>query len=495
MSNCKEGPSRKMRMSQWQESTSSNVNFEMNSKIASSTSEFSRNFAKIKAWRAEGIKLLNEPFQVAVIDDFLSDKQQTKSLVNEIQSMEFTRKQMDLYEFYQTTDLANATTLYLASFFNFLSTDIRNWMQQVTGMKFQKVSASCSMYNSGDFLLSHDDLLTDRLIAFVFYLTPWDDKEKWTEAMGGALELFASDSDGQPKFPVAHKVCPANNQFVFFKVEKKSHHQVGEVLNKDYPRLTINGWFHGHKDNPHYDVDAVRIKKPNVLKFAPPNDEKCQFEEIISKSYLKGDVKQSIQRQIEENSEASLGEFLKDEFLLKLSEELKSAKYFLKGPANQQNYEVLDVKSLSKSSNVAKFLNTMASKQFFHLLHEYTELDLHENSQTHPKCRVELQRWKGGCYTLIGDPSTYANDSLDLIFYIGNNENVGIVNYLTPEGHQDEDEEEEDDESVLLTVYPQNNSLNLVYRSAGTANFMKYCYKSTIMEDAFNYILVCSYKE
>lgn len=462
--------------------------------MSSSTLEFSRNFAKINAWSQKGIKLMNKPFQVAVIDDFLSDKLQTKNLVNEIQTIEFTRKQMDLYEFYQTTDLANITTPYLKSFYNFISTDIRNWMQQITGMKFQKVSASCSMYNCGDFLLSHDDLLTDRLIAFVFYLTPWDGVEKWTEEMGGALELFASDSDGQPNFPVAMKVCPANNQFVFFKVEKKSHHQVEEVLNKDYSRLTINGWFHGSKDNPHYDADAVRVKKPNILKFKAPNDEECQFDKIINNSYLKSDIKQSIQRQIEENSEASLGEFLKPDFLSKVSEELKYAKFCIKGPANQQNYDVLDVKSLLKTSNVLKFLNIMASKQFFHLLYEYTELDLQENSKTHPKCRVELQRWKGGCYTLIGDPSTYENDSLDLIFYIGNNENVGIVHYLTP------DEEtvistEEDDESALLTVYPQNNSLNLVYRSGGTANFMKYCYKSTVMEDEFNYILVCSYKE
>lgn len=491
----KEGPSKKMKGDQWKESQTS-TSFKMSSQFLNENliQNFSSNFHKISSWKSNGIKLLNDPFQVSVVDNFLSDKSMIKNLVEEIQSMEWTRKQMDLYEFHQTVDLANVSTPFLSAFYTFINSDLRNWMEELTGMKFQKVSASCSMYNCGDFLLSHDDLLTDRLIAYVFYLSPWDSVEKWNEDMGGALELFSSNSDGQPEFPTIHKIFPANNQFAFFKVEKKSHHQVGEVLTKDYPRLTINGWFHGFKDNPNYDADAIKVRKPNVLKFKPPNNEKFDINEIINKSYLESAIKTSIQSQIEENSEAALVEFLKNEFLSKITSELKSAEWKVKGPANQQNFETLEVNSLGNSSNLLKFLNFVASKEFFQLLHEFTELDLNENTKNKPKCRVEFQRWKGGCYTLIGDPSTYQNDTLDLIFYIRNNENVGIVNYLTPEGHQDEETDEED-ESVLLTVYPQNNSLNLVYRSSGTTNFTKYCYKSTVMDDEFNYILFCSYKE
>lgn len=490
-----EGPSTKIKKSKWIESElSTNIAFKMNPVISDAhfIDEFSRKFSNIDSWQEKGLSLLNDPFQVAVIEDFLSDKTLIKSLVEEIQNMEWTRKQMDLYEFYQTTDLANVTTPYLQQFYKFINNEFRSWMQGVSGMKFQKVSASCSMYNNGDFLLSHDDLLTDRLIAYVFYLSPWESATKWTQSMGGALELFSCDTNGQPKFPVSYKVYPANNQLAFFKVEKKSHHQVGEVLSKEFPRLTINGWFHGYKSNPHYDADAVRLKKSNMPKFQLPNSEKCNFEEIINESYLKDDVKESIQKQIEENSEAALCMFLKSDFLLKISDELKTAKWNIKGPANQSNYEVLDIDCLRKSSKLLKFINMITSEKFYKLLHEYTELDLQKN-------RIEFQRWKGGCYTLIGDPSTYQNDTLDLIFYIGNNESVGVVNYLTPEGHQEEDSvistEDDDDGSVLLTVYPQNNSLNLVYRSSGTANFIKYCYKSGFMKDKFNYILFCSYKE
>lgn len=484
----------------WIESNFDDSQIKMNSKLSSEAfvSEFASNFANNSPWKSDEIKLLNNPFQVGVIENFLAEKSFTQKLVDEIQTLDWTRKQMDLYEFFQSTDLANVTSPCLSNFYNFINTEMRSWMEKLTGMKFQKISASCSMYNGGDFLLSHDDLLTDRMIAFVYYLSPWDGVHKWNESMGGALELFATDADGQPKFPAFVKVPPANNQLTFFKVEKKSHHQVGEVLTKEYPRLTINGWFHGFGNNPHYDADAVRVKKPNMLKFKKPNDEEFNLVELINPDYLKNEVKKSIQIQIEENSEASLIEFFKPQFLAEINDELKKCSWTLKGPANQQNYETLSINSLQKSPQVSKLLNLLSSKQFFNLLYEYTELDLNEGSKNKPTCRVELQRWKGGCYTLIGDPSTYQDDTLDLIFYIGNNENIGVINYLTPEGKKDSESvvsSEEDDELVLLTVYPQNNSLNLVYRNGGTAHFTKYCYKSTVMKDDCNYILFCSYKE
>lgn len=459
---------------------------------------FTEHFAKNNSMKAEGTKLMNQPFQVAVLDNFLAEKTIIPNLITEMETMEWTRKQMDLYEFYQTTDLANVTSEHLAKFYNLLNTDVRSWMEKITEMKFQKISASCSMYNCGDFLLTHDDLLSDRLIAFVFYLSPWEGKEKWKKSDGGALELFEIDEEGQPKFPVNVKVLPANNQFVFFKVEKKSYHQVGEVLSKDYPRLTINGWFHGFQDNADFDSDAVKVKKLNVPLFKTPNDLKLQLSEFINKMYLKQSIKTSVQKQIEENSEAALGDFFVNGFHAKVAEELqsRSLKWIVTGPSNQQNFEVLDTANLSENSNVKKLIDLMPSKVMLKLLHEYTELDLHGPGANKPKCVVEIQRWKGGCYTLLGDPSTYDNDTLDLILYFGSNENIGVITYLTPdEDHSSVVSSDNEVEPVLLTIYPQNNFLNIVFRSGGTAKFTKYSSKSSVMTSDFNYILFCSYKE
>jgi prolyl 3-hydroxylase /prolyl 3,4-dihydroxylase len=506
------GPSKKMvKLSKWIESdlsTSDNEKTHSSSVALNQVlsqrnfiQNFGQSFSRNTSLKSTNCKLTNDPFLVTVVDDFLAEKSMIPNLVTEMESLDWTRKQMDLYEFYQTTDLANIQSQHLAQFFNFLNTDVKNWMQQLTGMKFQKISASCSMYNCGDFLLTHDDLLSDRLIAFVFYLSPWEGKESWTEAMGGALELFSTDAEGQPKFPVKNKILPANNQFVFFKVEKKSYHQVGEVLTKDYPRLTINGWFHGFEDNVDFDADAVKVKTPNVPIFRSPVNSSPKFNQFINKTYLKDGIKVSIQKQIEENSEAALGDFLINEFHKTVLEELQDPKlkWTTKGPSNQQNYDCLNTESLRNAENVKTLLDMMSSSVMFKLLHEYTELDVHGPNAKKPKFTAEIQRWKGGCYTLIGDPSTYNNDTLDLILYFGCNDNVGTITYLTPEEEHADSQSiassEVEDEPVLLTVYPQNNFLNIVYRSQGTAKFTKYCSKSSFMESEFNYILFCSYKE
>lgn len=526
-SNC--GPSRKMaKLSKWSESEISNEtaiavsatpdiqcevsatpNIQPTLAKALNRKEyvenFSTSFSSKKAWTGKNTSLINHPFQVATVNNFVGDPLVIPKLVAEMETMEWNRKQMDLYEFYQSTDLANVTTPNLAQFYKFLNGDVRSWMEQLTAMKFKKISASCSMYNCGDFLLTHDDLLSDRLIAFVYYLSPWNGKDAWTESMGGALDLFGTDKDGQPKFPPSKKVLPANNQFVFFKVEKKSYHQVAEVLTKEYPRLTINGWFHGFSDNVDFDADAVKVKKPNVVVFKPPVDDSDALKHLktfVNKTYLKESIKTSIQKQIEENSEAALGEFLKGDLHVDIAKELQSKtfKWTTKGPSNQQNYDCLNIDSVPKHSSLKLLLDLLASKVMFQLLFEYTELDLHGSKANKPKCSIEVQRWKGGHYTLIGDPSTYSDDTLDLILYFGGNDSAGVITYLTPE--EDSTAEtasiatsDNEDEPVLLTIFPQNNFLNIVYRSQGTAKFTKYCSKSAVMDSEFNYILFCSYKE
>lgn len=463
--------------------------------------EFSQSFKTNQKFSASQVQLINDPFQVSTVDDFLGDNKCIVNLTAEMETIEWTRKQMDLYEFYQTTDLANIRSKSLAQFFKLMNTDVRQWMEKITGMKFKKISASCSMYNCGDFLLTHDDLLSDRLVAFVFYLSPWNGVEKWKESMGGALELFRIDEDGQPKFPVETKIHPANNRFVFFKVDKRSYHQVGEVLTNDYPRLTINGWFHGFKNNVDLEFAASKVKFPYVITFKPPFEAIEKLKSFINKTYLKHSIKSSIQKQIEENSETALGDFFISEVHEAVNQELREKKlsWVTVGPSSLQHYERLVLKDLSEDCKTRTLVELMSSKEMFKLLYEYTELDFHGAKAKKPKCSVEIQRWKGGSYALIGSPSTYSDNTLDLILYFGNNENVGVITYLTPEEDSAETQSvttsEEEVDPVLLTIYPQNNYLNIVYRSQGTTKFMKYCSKSSVMSSEFNYILFCSYKE
>lgn len=386
------------------------------------------------------VKLYSKPFKICIISELLGNSAFTDQLVDEMAQMEWHRKQMDLYEFHQTTDLANLppnAKPALKAFYNMLQNELLPWMKEITGLPLTRISASCSMYNYGDYLLVHDDLLSDRQIAFVYYLSPWFNE--WTEQMGGALELFGTDPlTNQPKYPIVRKFSPRNNQFVFFRVCKESFHQVGEVTNLVYPRLSINGWFHGPAT-----IDGNSIVSDSIgeidsdldtsMEYQSPTDE-LDLNEWINPCYLRKQVKQGIQQHIEDKSEASLEMFLISDFFDLLVSEFRDnldLDWVLEGPANQRKYESLHF--TPQSTGPLKDLYTLfTSDSMFRLLHEYTELDLHGIQSRNPTCSVQLCRFTQGCYTLLGDTSSFADDALDTILFFNVRDGAGKITYLSP---------------------------------------------------------------
>lgn len=432
------------------------------------------------------VKLTNGPFQIATISSFLENPDQLiPELVEEFSDVEWNRKEMDLYKFFQSKDLVSVETPLISKFYQFLQSDVKPWMENLTNMKFKHVSASCSMYNYSDHLLIHDDLLTDRKIAFVYYLSPW--VGSWDEKMGGALEFYKTDEKSLPVFPIVSSVFPSNNQLAFFKVSKKSFHSVGEVLTKDYPRLTLHGWFHGEV-NPDYE-ESTKLKGVEKSIFACPKPKiSLKLEDFINKTYLEPKIKKTIQKSIEADSEIALEEFLLEDFYNKVSLELISAKlkWKIKNPAHQKYYEYLRTDDFPDS--LKTLFDLFSSSKMFQFLYEITELDLYGKQSKKPTFHGEIQRWTGGNYTLIGDQASFNDSTLDLIFYFGSNENIGVVTYLTPE------ENDSEVDPVLLTIYPRPNAMNVVYRAEGTTKFTKYVPKHC-GKDQYNYILVLSYKE
>lgn len=386
----------------------------------------------------DSVKLYDKPFKICVISEFLENSSFTQEIVDEMSQMEWHRKQMDLYEFHQTTDLANLppnAKPALKSIYNMLLNDMLPWMIQVTGLPLTRISASCSMYNYGDYLLVHDDLLSDRQIAFVFYCSPFC--HEWREEMGGALELFESDLlTGQPKYPIVKQLTPRNNQFVFFHVGKDSFHQVGEVTNLVYPRLTINGWFHG----PESLEDEKKIEYSDAgfdtshTEYQQPSTDELDLNEWINACYLRKRVKHGIQQHIEEKSEASLEVFLIPDFfdlLVCCLKENTELDWVLEGPANQRKYESL--RFAPQSTGPLKDLYSLfTSNSMFSLLHEYTELDFHGVNARNPTCSVQLCRFTQGCYTLLGDSASFADSALEAILFFNVHNGVGKITYLSP---------------------------------------------------------------
>lgn len=462
-----------------------------------------------------GTEIYTNPFQIGLLPELLQNKESCKLLVEEmVKKVHWSRKQMDLYEFYQSTDLSNMVECkFLANFLQMLRRSVRPWLEKVTNLKLDYVSASCSMYTCGDYLLVHDDLLKDRQVAFIYYLSPWEDNEVWQHEQGGCLEIFSSDDKCLPRFPVHRKISPKNNQFAFFKVGSKSFHQVGEVTTFDYPRLTINGWFHGASND---DLIADALRPFSKLKFKPPitvNPE-TSLNLVLNELYLKPTTKRSIQKRIEDNSEICLYEFFRREIFEEALKQLlndDALKWSRQGPANAQNFEVLDLKTASKT--LSQIIELFSNTQMFSLLRDYTDLDLSGDNATNPMFTLEIQRWSQGDYTVLGDGAICEENTLDLIYYLNASEGAAVITYLSPDTSQadayptqksaddlsDTDSLEgegfDEDESVLLTITPVDNALNIVYRCEGTTKFTKYVSRNTPLEKGPVFVVSCSYKE
>lgn len=481
------------------------TNIKLNSKYTDDSFmlKFKENWKNCKTGQFENpfADIHSLPFKISILQEFLENSGKIDGIVNEMTNVNWTRKQLDLYEFYQTADLVNEDRPHLKEFYSMLKTEVRPWIEKLTDTEISHVSASCSMYNNGDHLLVHDDLLEDRLIAYVFYMSPWPNVEQWTEEMGGALELFGCQTDdGQPMNPILKSILPKNNQFVFFDVSQRSFHQVGEVTTLNYPRLTINGWFHGQRKTP-LDSKLQFASLDDPFSAATPNQ--VILSELINDNYLSDAIKQSIQKHIEMNSEACLESFFAPQFVDAIFDDLQNAqnlKWITQGPLNQRNYETLSLENLS--GPIAELITAMSSEAWFKLLYEFTELDLWGPAANDAKCSIKLCRVTQGSYSLLGSFAK-KNNSLDVILYFNVRDNVGLITYLNPDEdtatvspkeHSDSDEDVDND-SVLLTIQPKENALNLVYRSDGTSAFIKYISKNCIPKNEYSYILLASYRE
>ncbi|KAH9631946.1 hypothetical protein HF086_000283 [Spodoptera exigua] len=120
------------------------------------------------------VKLTCEPFRLCLLHDFLANSEIINNIVDDMNTLDWSRKKMDLYEFHQTADLASLTwQRSIRGIYELLKTEVMSWVAAATGLRLESVSASCSLYGPGDHLLVHDDLLADRRVAFILYLAPW----------------------------------------------------------------------------------------------------------------------------------------------------------------------------------------------------------------------------------------------------------------------------------------------------------------------------------
>uniref|UniRef100_A0A671MIK5 Prolyl 3-hydroxylase OGFOD1 n=1 Tax=Sinocyclocheilus anshuiensis TaxID=1608454 RepID=A0A671MIK5_9TELE len=429
-----------------------------------------------------------EPFPHCQITRFLQSESFVESLQAELLQLNFNSKSNDLYKFQQSDDLGERKEDHISQIRSVIFGEFRVWLSEVLQVDLEAtVDISCAKYEHTDVLLCHDDELEGRRVAFILYLVPpWEVKD------GGTLDLFSTDEHCQP-VSVVKSLLPCWNSLVFFEVSPVSFHQVAEVLSEEKCRLSLSGWFHG----PSLPRPSRYIEPPVPRHTHIPRDESLLFE-WVNEMYLDPRYQARVQQEFEESSEICLATFLQEEKLRQVRSALQSSEiqWESKGPPNKRYYGCADMQSVP--SCVQECWELLSSESFFILLSNLTGLRLHylcgdedesENedgkSETEnrggagntqkdkgpPTCVGELRRWMHGDYTLLHD-SVKREYALDLQLHMGcagwKSEFGGFTSYIA----HDEDEE-------LLTVYPEDNSLALVYRDKDTLKFIKHINNSS----------------
>jgi len=259
-----------------------------------------------------------------------------------------------------------------------------------------------------------------------------------------------------------------------------SFHQVSEVLG-DKSRLSIGGWFHG--------VSLPRPEKvllPVESGLSHIDIREDIFFSVINPVYLNPMTQAEIQEKFEASSEICLPDFLNVDKFEKVCEQLKSfGDWQVEGPPNRRN--LLTLCNCPAARDVQEVFELFKSEPFFLLLSNLTGLKLHklapddsddenepatistsEENEINPKCVGRVRKFIKGNYTLVRDDDLgQAEFALDarLFFNVSNWD-------VTMGGHtvyiaRDEDEE-------LVSIEPDNNSLNLVYRDRESMRFVKY---------------------
>ncbi|KAJ8335591.1 hypothetical protein SKAU_G00389330 [Synaphobranchus kaupii] len=486
---------------------------------------------KVKeAWRKKepythgDIEVDCSPFPHCVLRNFIQDQTFVENLQRELLDLNFHDKSNDLYKFKQSDDLKKRKEPYIAGLRAVLFKQFRSWLTEVLQVELEPtVDLSCAKYEYTDVLLPHDDELEGRRIAFILYLVP-----AWGQTDGGMLDLYSTDENFQPQ-QVVKSLVPSWNTLVFFEVSPVSFHQVSEVISEEKCRLSVSGWFHGHSlDRPPRYIEPAPPPKPAPppgRKWSDPGSEQALealLFEWINPVYLDMDYQTQVQEEFEEASEILLKNFLKEEKFKEVNEALNQneIRWVRRGPSNKRCYERADTQDLPPC--VSACWELLSSESFFLLLSNFTGLKLHflasgsddeeegeeeqeaggeENEEgaegtsrgcpattaaaagrdqeakektkkskepSTPVCRGEVRRWRHGDYTLVHDTDLDNTEfSLDLLLHCGcedwQTEFGGFTSYIA----NGEDEE-------LLVVYPENNSLGLVYRDKETLKFVKH---------------------
>ncbi|XP_053491220.1 prolyl 3-hydroxylase OGFOD1 [Ictalurus furcatus] len=491
-----------------------------------------------------GVQLDCEPFPHCRIRNFVQNESFLENLRDELLRLNFHGKSNDLYKFQQSDDLKKRKEHHVSEIRSLLFLQFRSWLSEVLGVDLETtVDISCAKYEHTDVLLCHDDELEGRRVAFILYLVPpWDSSDGGMLDLYNTDEHYEPVSIVKSLLPcwntlLFFEVSPVSfHQVSEVLTDEKCRLSLsgwfhGASLQRPrrytepaVPRHThiladesvLFEWVNETYMDPLYQAqvqqefeDTSEIRLPNFLQEEKYNQviEALRLAEIQwerrgppnKRCYARAQL-QSLPSCLKE-----CWDLLSSEAFFLLLSNLTGLSLHALAPGDDESdsegqegqsegqegqsegqegwsggQEGQSEGQEGRSEGQEGRSDTDNSED------EFNDPDGQGSSGTSsstekkknkgpPVCVGELRRWSHGDYTLLHD-SVKREFALDLLLYFGctgwKAEFGGFASYIA----RDEDEE-------LLTVYPEENSLALVYRDKETLKFIKHINHNSVVQE------------
>ncbi|KAI5188767.1 prolyl 3-hydroxylase /prolyl 3,4-dihydroxylase [Nematocida minor] len=212
----------------------------------------------------EGAAYSTTPFYHRVVDGFLP-QEVLSSVLEMYKESEFYEKHSDLFHFYQTNELKNEKRYQ--PFLNMVKNEMKKDLQNINKeVHSPEMDLFASFYAPGHFLLPHDDCVSQRVLAFSFYLNSTEDENSAANSSASPSEALQSAAENkensetcckkngklvlyaQDGKTVAKRIATAANRLVIFEVSGKSYHEV-EMMTAGR-RSAFTGWMRSKEHRP-----------------------------------------------------------------------------------------------------------------------------------------------------------------------------------------------------------------------------------------------------
>ena len=477
------------------------------------------------------------PFPHVVVENLGLEAPMERARLEAIGELKADYKETDLFKVYQVPqdlgtiertapELAAKAPALLKLRDALYSAETKRLVERVTGCGpiGDAVDCSANVYARGGHLLCHDDVIGDRLVSYVLYLT---EPEGWSADDGGSFEFYALGADGEPEAAPCARVAPAWNSLMLFRVEPSaSFHSVQEVYG-DKPRLTISGWYHARdgRDGAASRASLAELTRPaaprTFSRFAGDDDgdddalsdaDLDALRAWVSPVYLDPATWPKLKDHFAESSAAQLGGFVREDVAAALAAAGAAADaadgfdgrgpqpddaagvgggWALRGPPHKRRHLELAGAGAdgSPAALLARVRADASGAPFRRLVREL--VGVRPVGQD-----VAARRFRPGCdYTVAHGATGCDEPRLDLTFCFLSHADPaafdadvwacgdygGFETYVEADGgggradvYEGDAGEGRDDGGDLLSVEAAHNTLSVVLRDPGTLRFVKY---------------------